>query len=304
MGGHCLLLWRRRLPRLPSRGLSGVFPSARSSTFPHPSSSTANPASSVPPSDITSPRSPLPVLATHKLSEAEILASTLTTILQADLRLSDAELEYIPSEVLKRIIAILNHLEEGSSRFLIGKVPPTAVWGAEGDSSNVDRFLCVEGVPITAWMVGIVTSVWLTPSDDNRASIGIKLICDRDFRAARRFQYDLCQPASDAKMVGTSTFGRRFLGARGQTGGVFEDVYDATKVMTAWADMAKVDAARIQKTDVVLIECHIKRFKLRSAGFSPKWTKWAVNFEMLRIARLHAGPGPSDFVPADGHFRF
>ena len=103
----------------------------------------------------------------------------------------------------------------------------------------------------------------------------------------------------DASTAGQTVFCNRFLSTRAQNGGVFEDVYDAERRLLSWGQMEKVDAARVQKTDVVLVECYIKRFKSRDGTNRGGWRTWAVNFEILRIAHILAGPGAPDLAPDD-----
>ena len=94
-------------------------------------------------------------------------------------------------------------------------------------------------------------------------------------------------------------FCNKFLAVRAQNGGSFEEAYNAENRLLSWGQMEKIDAARIQKTDVVLVECYIKRFKSRDGNNRAGWRTWAVNFEILRIAHLFAGPGAPDLVPDD-----
>ncbi|OSC97378.1 hypothetical protein PYCCODRAFT_1377271, partial [Trametes coccinea BRFM310] len=222
-----------------------------------------------------------------------------TEVDTTDLLMRDAEIEYIPADVAARVATIMNYTEPTTNRYNIGLLPLDAQWGPIADGTGLDRFLCHDGRPVTAWMVGIVTSIWLAPTEGSRVSIGLRLLCRRDMEAARYFQYRLSRPVGDASNSGLSTFASRYLAARGEdTVNAFTEVFDGCDRLASWSTMNKIDHKRIQKTDVVLVEVYIKRFKHRDSNRST-WIKWGVSFELLRIALLYPGPGPIDPVPAD-----
>lgn len=96
--------------------------------------------------------------------------------------------------IIRCVVDMLNFADQHANCYGISMVPIDAAWGVEGDGINSDRYLCFNGTPVTTWLVGIVTSVWLMPSDGNRASIGIKLLCERDVLAARHLQFGMASP--------------------------------------------------------------------------------------------------------------
>ncbi|KAI9064826.1 hypothetical protein FKP32DRAFT_1569061, partial [Trametes sanguinea] len=215
-----------------------------------------------------------------------------------DLAFRPSELLYITGDMIARLTSIINVTEPHANRYNVGLVPLSATWGRPGDGSGFDRFLCVNGRPVTVWMVGIVTSTWLTPPEGTRVSIGVRLLCQRDMDAAKYFQFKMSNPAGDATYAGLTTFAKRYLPSRGEDVS-FTEVFDATDRLAAWSNMSKIDPARVQKTDVVVVECYVKRFKTTTQRYN--WTQWGVGFELLRIAHLLSGPGPVEIVPEDSH---
>ncbi len=110
--------------------------------------------------------------------------------------------------------------------------------------------------------------------------------------------------SSELDGAGQTVFCSRFLETRAEHGGRFEEVYDAEDRLLPWSQMRQMDTKRIQKTDVVLVECYIKRFKSRDNSVrkdgSKEWISWGVNFDLIRIALLSTGPGAvTDLVPDD-----
>ncbi|KAI9067883.1 hypothetical protein FKP32DRAFT_1558970, partial [Trametes sanguinea] len=220
-------------------------------------------------------------------------------IQDVDLAFRASELEYIPNDFMPRIVSIINFTEPQANRFNIGLIPFGTRWGPVGDGSGFDRYLILNGRPVTAWMVGVVTSTWLTPTEGTRVSIGVRLLCQRDMDAAKFFQFRLSNPVgADTSYAGLSTFAKRYLSSRdGETS--FSEVFDGTARLGAWSAMTKVSADTIKKSDIVVVECYIKRFK--SVPNQYAWQQWGVSFELLRIAQLFSGPGPVDIVPHDSH---
>ncbi|KAH9853913.1 hypothetical protein C2E23DRAFT_858971 [Lenzites betulinus] len=120
--------------------------------------------------------------------------------------------------------------------------------------------------------------------------------------AAKSIQYRSSKPAIDPTDTGSATFASRYLSTRGEDPPTtFTEVFDASDRLAAWSNMQRIDHARVQKTDVVVVECHVKRFRLKDTPDRYSWKTWGVSFELLRIGQLLAGPGPSDFVPDDSN---
>lgn len=77
-------------------------------------------------------------------------------------------------------------------------------------------------------------------------------------------------------------------------------MYDAQDRLLPWGQMSQIDPARVQKTDLVLVECYVNRFKSKEQSIRKGWNSWGVNFDLIRIAYLSAGPGAAgDLVPDD-----
>ncbi|KAI9067795.1 hypothetical protein FKP32DRAFT_1563037 [Trametes sanguinea] len=217
-----------------------------------------------------------------------------------DITLNANEADYITPDVISRIASIINYSEPESCRYPIGLLPQEAAWGVAGDGNGLDKFLCLNDRPVAVWLVGVVTSLWLTPSEGNRVSIGVRLLSTRDHVTARRVQFLGCCPQADPSVAGLSTTAGKYLSQPDGGGSVsFSEVYDARPKLKAWSIMDKIDPSRVQKTDVVVVECYIKRFKMRDGNNRYGWKTWTVGFELLRIAQLLVGPGPADLVPED-----
>ncbi|TFK86997.1 hypothetical protein K466DRAFT_491697, partial [Polyporus arcularius HHB13444] len=200
----------------------------------------------------------------------------------------------------RRLVPILNFKDLKTSRFAVGTIPLSVTWGTLKQGADMDRYIVHGTSRLTAWFIGLVTTVWLTPREGSRINIGLQLLSKRDHDTARQLQYDL-SPVSDLSTAGQTVFCSRFLSTRAEDGGCFEEVYDAQDRLLPWGQMPQITADRIQKTDLVLAECAIKRFRSKSrTSFRKGWHEWAVNFDLIRVALLSAGPGAAgDLVPDD-----
>lgn len=110
---------------------------------------------------------------------------------------------------------------------------------------------------------------------------------------------------TDPKKAGQTTYASKFLPTRGEHAtSSFEDVYDATTLMESWSAMDKISPDRVRKTDLVLVECYVRRFKSRDPGSRYVWKTYGVTFELLRIAHLLRGPGPTELAPEESFVSF
>ncbi|EIW62574.1 uncharacterized protein TRAVEDRAFT_42932 [Trametes versicolor FP-101664 SS1] len=262
-------------------------------TQAHPTAAIRTPRTQAPVQDNTSSTAVLqpPAPTSHTAGEQ---------VVEADLTLRDADRDYILPDFIPRLLSIMNYTEPNANRYNIGLIPTGASWGPVGDGSGLDKFICLQGRPLIAWMEGIVTSTWFAPTEGSRVSIGVRLLCQRDQDAARYFQYSACRPVGDATHSGIGTYAGRFINGRGDDAAVvFDEVYDGSDRLGSWGTMAKIDGSRVQKTDVVVVECYIKRYRSREASSRFNWTSWGVGFELLRVAHILAGPGPADLLPDD-----
>ncbi|KAH9848185.1 hypothetical protein C2E23DRAFT_739945, partial [Lenzites betulinus] len=223
-------------------------------------------------------------------------------VLATHLNFLTKEMEYITEEFIARLLPILNFVDASANRFSIGLMPPSAQWGPVGDGSGLDKYLCFDGRPVTLWMAGVVTSIWLTPTEGSRVSIGLRLLNDRDHDVARLVQFGRVKPAGDPTNAGLTTFASRFLSTRGEhTSSSFEDVFNAIDVLGPWNSMDKILPDTLRKTDVALVECYVRRFKSKDSNSRQVWNGWGVSFELLRIAQLFGGPGPAELMPNESN---
>ncbi|OJT13879.1 hypothetical protein TRAPUB_9548 [Trametes pubescens] len=224
-----------------------------------------------------------------------------------DLDFLPTEVDYVPNSIIPcvRLLAILNFSDATANWFAIGLAPDNMDWGAAGTGSGLDKYLCVGGRPVTLWMLGIAGSVWLTPTDGTWVSLGLRLICRCDQEVTRRILYDRCQPPADVTTASSLTYANRFLGGHGESGpSSFQDVYDTSDMLEAWSSMTRIPSDRVRKTDIVLVECYVRRFKSRENTNRYTWQSWGVNFKLLRIAHILRGPSPTELVPEDSAVSF
>ncbi|KAI0335955.1 hypothetical protein GY45DRAFT_1333113 [Cubamyces sp. BRFM 1775] len=232
-------------------------------------------------SNLSNPANPsnLPAAVAAKQTDS----TTGTTVSASSVTLRPSEREYVSEQFIEeRLIPILNYVEPDANRYNVGFIPNSSTWGPTADPAGLDRYLCHNGRAVTVWMVGVVTSLWLTPKDVSSC------------KTSRRFLI-----IEDTTFAGLSTFASRYLTRKDDERLTFTDVFDATDKLEAWSAMERADNSRVQKTDIVLVECYVKRFKSRNAPTRYTWSTWGVSFELLRIAQLLRGPGPTELVPDD-----
>ncbi|OSD03121.1 hypothetical protein PYCCODRAFT_1467410 [Trametes coccinea BRFM310] len=253
--------------------------------------------------------------ATESLSSS-FAQSTITELSNADRTVADESGEegnvnqaalsdlpdYIPEELIPRLERLVTFSEPAMNRYGIRCIPDDARWGTgkDGRTSQYDRFLCHAGKPLVVWMVGVVRYVHL--NDSERFSIGISFLSEVDADAARRNLGARCAPPRDIEDTDSLTFiGRWVNSANRENEQTFNQVYDAVdRELRGWNPAARIPAARIQASDVVVVECYIKRFKNKSMSTGSRgWTAWGVQYELLRIAQLCIGPGYVDELPPD-----
>ncbi|KAH9855231.1 hypothetical protein C2E23DRAFT_883192 [Lenzites betulinus] len=201
-----------------------------------------------------------------------------TPVTSAQLSIRPAETEYISANFINRLVPIINFVDKSANRFSLGLMPLNAEWGPTGDGKGLDKYLCRNGRPITIWMTGIATSVWLAPIEGSRVNVGVRLLTNRDVEVAHRILYGRSQPEGDASHAGVSTYASRFLNNRGETACTsFEDVYDTTDSLESWTSMMKSNHDSVKKTDIVLVECYVKRYKAtRDPGTRQGWNRWGL----------------------------
>ncbi|KAJ3008527.1 hypothetical protein NUW54_g3117 [Trametes sanguinea] len=190
------------------------------------------------------------------------------------------------------------------NRYSIRCIPSDARWGTgkNGRTSQYDKFLCYDGKPLVVWMVGIVKYVHLT--DNERFSIGLGFLSEVDADAAQRNLGGRCVPPQQTDDGDSFTFiGKWVNSANRENESTFDQVYNAVdRELQGWNASAKIHASQIQLSDVVVVECYIKRFKNKNLnnGFRG-WHAWGVQYELLRIAQLCVGPGFVDELPPDSN---
>ncbi|KAI9059618.1 hypothetical protein FKP32DRAFT_1679687 [Trametes sanguinea] len=209
--------------------------------------------------------------------------------------------DYIPDELLPRLQRLCTFSEPAMHRYSIRCIPEDARWGIgkNGRTSQYDRFLCHNGKPLVIWMVGVVKYVHLT--DSERFSIGIGFLSDADADAANRNLGGRCCPPREPEDDSFTFIGKWVNSGNRENEQTFDNVYDAVdRELHGWNADAKIAASRIQVSDIVMVECYIKRFKNKSLNNGMRgWNAWGVQYELLRIAQLCVGPGFVDEPPPD-----
>lgn len=107
---------------------------------------------------------------------------------------------------------------------------------------------------------------------------------------------------SDTSRDGSFTFISKWINASDRSvEHPFEQVYEAVDTeLKGWDPARKVAAERLQVSDIVVVECYVKRFKHKPAVATQRgWVSWGVNFELIRIAQLLVGPGVVDDPPPE-----
>lgn len=83
----------------------------------------------------------------------------------------------------------------------------------------------------------------------------------------------------------------------------FDEAYHATdRDLRGWNKDNKMAGDDIVASDVVVVECYVRRFKNKKLNVGRGWTAWGVNFDLLRVAQLVAGPGGSTPPPPPDSF--
>ncbi|KAI0657847.1 hypothetical protein C8Q70DRAFT_1055607 [Cubamyces menziesii] len=206
--------------------------------------------------------------------------------------------EYVPNELIPRIRQLRLFTEPELNRYSIACIPSEARWGTGVHSQH----LCLNDKPVVVWMVGVLR--WNRLMDNVKWNIGLKFLCDDDNNAARRLRSVYSQPPYDTSNDGSLTFVNKWINASDKSvQHSFEHVYDAVdSKLQGWDPSRRVPASRLQGSDVVVVECYVKRFKPKTPGSPQKgWVSWAVTFELLRIAQLLVGPGIVDEPPPDSN---
>ncbi|KAL7281811.1 hypothetical protein ACG7TL_005134 [Trametes sanguinea] len=241
----------------------------------------------------------------HRVTIGAAPAQISVTDRRDEAALAIADLpDYVPDELLPRLQRLVEFREPAMNRYSLRCIPQDARWGIGkgGRSSQYDRFLCHDGKPLVVWMVGVVKYVHLT--DPERFSIGLSFFSEEDTNAAYHNLYGRSKHSAEPQEGDSFTFiGKWVNSANRENEHTFDNVYNAVdRELRGWNAEARIPASRIQVSDIVVVECYVKRFKDKSLnGGNRGWNAWGVQYELLRIAQLYVGPGFRDELPPDSN---
>lgn len=100
----------------------------------------------------------------------------------------------LTGEPLSRLERLHLFREPQYNRYSIGYLPTDIKWGEDpsGRWSPYEHLICYEGKPLLVWMVGVAR--WVQLKHYKEYSIGLHMLCDRDFDAASHNTTARCKP--------------------------------------------------------------------------------------------------------------
>ncbi|KAI1781736.1 hypothetical protein LXA43DRAFT_1069823 [Ganoderma leucocontextum] len=107
-------------------------------------------------------------------------------------------------------------------------------------------------------------------------------------------EYGKARPSRAAPGKSQLVYASKFL-----NNGTFDEAYDATEELYTWSEMQdnKISYRHIRQTDVVLLECLIRRYAPANTASNNAWSTFSIAFELARIAHLVVGPGIPAYLP-------
>ncbi|KAI0643088.1 hypothetical protein C8Q79DRAFT_205821 [Trametes meyenii] len=202
----------------------------------------------------------------------------------------------LPVGVANRLRAIARHAVPHQNIYSMRNVPAAADWGC----GQNERVLCHTGRPVNLWMVLDASSLSFFDRVGNphdRVYIGGRLPVEGDSLAVQQL-FGRARPRNNttADVVYASRLQTiRERGAASARTIPFEEVYNATDILTAKHLMPRITAADIASGDYVLVEALFTRWRRPAENKKKAWVTWDVGFELQSISLLHA-PEPA----ADG----
>ncbi|KAI1781885.1 hypothetical protein LXA43DRAFT_907393, partial [Ganoderma leucocontextum] len=192
-----------------------------------------------------------------------------------------------------RLLQLLSFTDPAKNRFNIGLFPDDTKWAASpngGRGPSAERMLSIRGTPAVCWIIG---SVRFIQTKNGCFVIGIEPLSSHDGAQAKAIQYGKARPSRTPTSKSQLVYASKFLN------NTFDEAYDATDDLLPWPDMqdSKISYRHIRQTDVVLLECLIRRYPPASAPSNNAWGSFSIAFELTRIARIIVGPGIPDYLP-------
>ncbi|OBZ66981.1 hypothetical protein A0H81_12999 [Grifola frondosa] len=187
-------------------------------------------------------------------------------------------------------------------------------WGVPTPlDEELDRIMCIDGLPVTFWIGGIARSLWFFSDGGEprqRVNIGVRLLCEGDLESAHALVNGRSRPPIND--MPNAVYAGKLMTSRSKgdpalTAAPFTRVYDATERFGPKTTMDTISAATISKNDVVLVECQLKRWKVGDkAKYSNKWVTWRCGFELSSVSLLYIAPDTSTdaYIDVDAETAF
>ncbi|KAI1782015.1 hypothetical protein LXA43DRAFT_907045, partial [Ganoderma leucocontextum] len=193
-----------------------------------------------------------------------------------------------------RLRQLLSFTDPPKNRFNIGLFPDNTKWAAPlpgGRGPGAERMLSIGTTPAVCWIIGTVR---FTQTKNGRFVIGVEPLSAHDNTRAKAIQYGKARPSRAAPGKSQLVYASKFL-----NNGTFDEAYDATEELYTWSEMQdnKISYRHIRQTDVVLLECLIRRYAPANTASNNAWSTFSIAFELARIAHLVVGPGIPAYLP-------
>ncbi|KAI1784615.1 hypothetical protein LXA43DRAFT_1066595 [Ganoderma leucocontextum] len=193
-----------------------------------------------------------------------------------------------------RLRQLLSFANPAKNRFNIGLFADNTKWAAPPPGSRglgAERMLSIGTTPAVCWIIGTVRFI---QTKNRRFVIGVEPLSVHDNACAKAIQYGKARPSQSAPGKSQLVYASKFL-----NNGVFDETYDATDDLYAWSEMQdnKISYRHIRQTNVVLLECLIRRYTPANAASNNAWSTFSIAFELARIAHLGISSGIPDYLP-------
>ncbi|OBZ73355.1 hypothetical protein A0H81_07235 [Grifola frondosa] len=205
---------------------------------------------------------------------------------------------YLPNDLMKCMGSFLTFKDPNSGRYAACEVPSHAAFPAETHNDDgICKFLCINKVPVTVWIVGRVKSLWFySPAGEprDRVNVGIRPLRDVDQAALVSLLNGRAAPPSRKLML------TRSKGDTVSSAMPFDRVYDATCRFGPKSTMKKISPAALGKNDIVLVEAFVTRWKAGDKKtYSKSWSTWRCGLELNNLSLLFVAPDTSTDVHID-----
>ncbi|KAH8101939.1 hypothetical protein BXZ70DRAFT_1007170 [Cristinia sonorae] len=169
-------------------------------------------------------------------------------------------------------------------------------WGTNTSPQNHnDEYLCFAGTPVKLWVTGELAILFFRSKRGEINKLGgvaVEPFRQMDYDIIKRTNaiYDnRTSPATfdDQGLVWASTWAATDVHDKPYA---FTDIYDARERIANKTTMAHVDMDHLNVSDVVVMETHIQRIRVKSdnttSDRSREWRKWQVRHQLLAIYRM------------------